>query len=265
MNCCGQGESHKTPTAPTCPIDPIAVEISDSIVDSASGLPAIYSNCCSPAHADLTVERSTILGDICVQQLTRAEDSLFAGIVHVQRRGFGFMRFCYLPTRIEDVPLLMNGYLFATFHHTRQRLSYGALGGATEVPAADRCFDVRTPPRFKCIPDSHSAKWNSTCSTGCWNALAIQPPRTSAAPIPVFVSTDYGQPGYCELSLACPPPILGGAEDESEVGAFHDLYRRQRDAAPRVRLQEYTPADMQSAVIYADDLHPAIFRRSIIN
>jgi hypothetical protein len=38
------------------------------------------------------------------------------------------------------------------------------------------------------------------------------------------------------------------------MGAFHDNYWPQRSAALAARLQEYTPAEMISAVLYADDL-----------
>ena len=79
---------------------------------------------------------------------------------------------------------------------------------------------------------------------------------------PVFVSTCYGDAGYAQLALHCPQSILRGADDESELGAFHDLFHPQRMAALESRLQEYTPADMQSAVIYADDLHPPRFGRN---
>jgi hypothetical protein len=77
---------------------------------------------------------------------------------------------------------------------------------------------------------------------------------------PIFVSTDYGHPGYCQLALDCPQEILRGAEDQSELGVFHNLFYPQRSAALAARLQEYTPAETQSSVIYADDLHPAAFR-----
>ena len=53
------------------------------------------------------------------------------------------------------------------------------------------------------------------------------------------------------LALNCAPEITTGADDESEMGAFHDLYAPQRAANLRQRLTEYTPADTDAGIIYA--------------
>lgn len=222
-----------------CPLDPIQVRISDSIVDAACSLPAIYSNCCSPAHADLVVERSTIFGGVCVQQISKAENSLFAGLVRVQRRSIGYMRFCYVPKSIDNIPELVKrkyclGYGDDHRHHH-----------ATPTTS-------RTPQRFKCLPDTDGITQTNSCPTNCDGSSTDAPSKTVSAP--VFVSMNYGDPGYAQLALDCPQSILRGADDESEVGAFHNLFHPQRMAALEARLQEYTPTDIQSAVIYADDL-----------
>ena len=44
----------------------------------------------------------------------------------------------------------------------------------------------------------------------------------------VFNSTQYGKPTYVQLTHACADEIMRGAEDESEMGVFHDLYQPQR-------------------------------------
>jgi hypothetical protein len=36
------------------------------------------------------------------------------------------------------------------------------------------------------------------------------------------------------------------------MGAFHDLFEPQRIANLRARLDEYTPAGMETGIIYAD-------------
>jgi hypothetical protein len=243
-------------------VDPISIEVTDSIIDAAYGLPAIYSNCGAPAHADLTVERSTILGDLCVQQMTRAEDSLFVGIVHVQRRGLGYMRFCYVPNSFNEMPPLSGTA------HLRRALSIAfAVHDTTstllrmethDLSGAEWYYKIRTPPQFKCVPGLKSSRTSQDCTTGCGDSPAASS-VTERKPMPTFVSTEYGHPGYCELSQDCDLRILQGSEDQSEFGVFHDLYRPQRGAALQSRLQEYTPADMQSSVIYADDLHPSQF------
>jgi hypothetical protein len=45
--------------------------------------------------------------------------------------------------------------------------------------------------------------------------------------------------------------ILRGADDESEMGAFHDLFQPQRAANLLARLEEYIPAGMDVGLINA--------------
>ena len=68
---------------------------------------------------------------------------------------------------------------------------------------------------------------------------------------PEFNSTRYGTATYCQLAAACAPEIKRGAEDESEMGVFHDLYQPQRYANLKARLDEYTPAGMDAGIIFA--------------
>ena len=68
---------------------------------------------------------------------------------------------------------------------------------------------------------------------------------------PQFNSTRYGTPTYCQLADACADEIRRGADDESEMGVFHDLYQPQRATNLRTRLDEYTPAGMEAGLIYA--------------
>jgi len=99
---------------------------------------------------------------------------------------------------------------------------------------------VRTPRRYHCQPD---------LVTGTDPALAaVQARRVE----PAFTSLRYGSPGYCQLAGDCPPEITSGADDESEIGAFHDLFQPQRTANLRARLDEYTPAGMEARIIFAD-------------
>jgi hypothetical protein len=67
-----------------------------------------------------------------------------------------------------------------------------------------------------------------------------------------FASTRYGDPDYGRLANTCPVAISQGADDGSELGAYHELYLPQRDAMLRARLEEYTVAAMRPAIFYAD-------------
>jgi hypothetical protein len=68
---------------------------------------------------------------------------------------------------------------------------------------------------------------------------------------PAFDSTRYGAPTYAQLAPWCPPEISRGASDESEMGAFHDLFQPQRTANLEARLDEFVPAGMDAAIIHA--------------
>ena len=68
---------------------------------------------------------------------------------------------------------------------------------------------------------------------------------------PQFNSMRYGTPTYGQLADACAEEIKRGADDESEMGVFHDLFQPQRDANLRARLEEYTPAGSDAGIIYA--------------
>ena len=69
---------------------------------------------------------------------------------------------------------------------------------------------------------------------------------------PQFTSMRYGTPAYAQLALTCADEIRRGADDESEMGAFHDLFQPQRDANLRARLDEYTPAGMDVGILFAN-------------
>ena len=67
---------------------------------------------------------------------------------------------------------------------------------------------------------------------------------------PYFTSLNYGDPGYCQLRPSCPIAIRQGADDESEMGAFHDLFAVQREAGLRTRLREYLRFGLEAGIFY---------------
>ncbi|MEA3335586.1 MAG: hypothetical protein U9R25_06715 [Chloroflexota bacterium] len=68
---------------------------------------------------------------------------------------------------------------------------------------------------------------------------------------PVFNSQRYGDPDYCQLNQRCPVEIRTGADDESEMGVFHDLYQPQKETNLRVRLDEYLRFGLEAGIFYA--------------
>ncbi len=69
---------------------------------------------------------------------------------------------------------------------------------------------------------------------------------------PQFTSLRYGDAGYCQLSQRCADEIRKGADDEAEMGAFHDLCQPQRETDLRVRLDEYLRFSLEAGIIYVD-------------
>ncbi|KYC37267.1 hypothetical protein WA1_47490 [Scytonema hofmannii PCC 7110] len=199
--------------------DPIPIHIRNSILDATSmEREALDAPGCAFAHARLTIQCCTIFGKVLVHSIDLAENSIFDGIVTVARRQQGCMRFCYV------------------------------------TPSS------RTPRRYNCQPDLVEAAIAQELKDTAVKANKPQPTEADLRTVqqverdrihPQFNSTRYGTPTYCQLANTCAGEIKQGADDESEMGVFHDLYQPQRDANLRARLNEYTPAEMEIGIIYA--------------
>ena len=194
--------------------DPGEIRISDSIVDATSpkriALGAPERLC---AYAVLTIKRSTVFGKIQTEAIGLAENSIFVGTVLACRKQRGCVRFCYV------------------------------------TPGS------RTPRRYECQPDLVEDAVRAHFGNGALSAeqakertLMLERERLRVQP--EFNSTRYGTPAYCQLANACACEIKRGADDESEMGVFHDLYQPQRASNLRARLEEYTPAGMNAGIIY---------------
>jgi hypothetical protein len=87
----------------------------------------------------------------------------------------------------------------------------------------------RTPRRYHCQP-------------------ATDDDATRVAP--QFSSLRFGEPAYAQLSRRCAPEIFNGADDESEMGAFHDLFEPQRITNLGVRLDEYLRFGLEAGIFF---------------
>lgn len=99
----------------------------------------------------------------------------------------------------------------------------------------------RTPRRYNCQPDLVE----QTAVT------EAEKEQERLRVRPQFNSQRYSTPTYAQLALTCAPEITRGADDESEMGAFHNLYQPQRAANLAARLEEYTPAGMTAGILYS--------------
>jgi hypothetical protein len=90
-------------------------------------------------------------------------------------------------------------------------------------------FGSLVPRRFHCQPES--AEGESDVA-------------------PRFTTLSYGVAAYCQLARNTPDEIRRGADDESEMGAFHALFPAQREANLQVRLQEFLRVGLSSGIFY---------------
>jgi hypothetical protein len=90
-------------------------------------------------------------------------------------------------------------------------------------------LDSQVPRRYRCQPAAAS------------EALSVQPQ---------FTSLQYSNPAYAQLGQHCPLEIRQGADDESEMGAFHDLYQLRKETNLRVRLDEYLRFGLEAGIFY---------------
>lgn len=98
----------------------------------------------------------------------------------------------------------------------------------------------RTPRRYRCQPDLAVQDAGADTKQQALAKLRVAPQ---------FNSTLYGSPTYCQLAQSCADEINKGADDESEMGVYHDLYQPQRLANLATRLDEYSPAGMNAGLI----------------
>ena len=110
------------------------------------------------------------------------------------------------------------------------------------------------------MADVRSEKKQEGCVRFCYLPLtSIVPRRYRCQPEddghalrvrPQFTSLRYGDPGYGQLALRTAEEIREGADDEAEMGAFHELFEPQRETNLRIRLDEYLRFGLEAGVFY---------------
>lgn len=106
----------------------------------------------------------------------------------------------------------------------------------------------RTPRRYHCQPDLAIEQAIAGLSTPAEKMIARR--ETAERLRPRFESEHYGTPTYARLTRSNVAEIMRGAEDEAELGVFHDLFEPQRAANLQARLDEYMPAGYDVGIIY---------------
>lgn len=200
------------------------VEISDSIIDATSPSGVAFAHPDGEqAGGELSIEASTVIGKIHTSVLRLVSNSIllarladgdpWSAPVRSARKQQGCLRFSYIPE------------------------------------------GSRVPRRYRCQPES-------AVHTVIGSALEKDPELSAADQAdlaagviarlrPIFTDLRFGRPAYAQLGTSCPPEIRTGADDESEMGAFHKLFQPQREADLRIRLDEYLRFGLEAGVFHA--------------
>ena len=195
--------------------DGVQVKIKDAIIDALQdeGVALAASDDGIKPAGTVNIVRSTVVGVVSVREIALAENSIFSGLVTSQRKQQGCVRFSYLPP------------------------------------------DSRVPRRYYCQPDRAVKEAIDAAIKDEPHISATEKDRIAAEIKswlkPCFTGQHYSQPGYAQLHLSSPLEIRSGADDGSEMGAFHDLYQIRRETNLRVRLDEYLRFGLEVGIVYA--------------
>jgi hypothetical protein len=157
------------------------------------------------------IDRTTVFGATTLLVLERGSDAIFTAPLDVERTQEGCARFSFVPD------------------------------------------GSRVPRSFRCQPDL-------ALTTYLADLAKVDPTRTTLTPAerqgvidrvePSFTSERYGDAGYAQLSASCAPEITGGADDESEMGAFQFLHQPQREANLRSSLDECLRFGLEAGLFF---------------
>lgn len=182
----------------------------DSVVAGSDTVDSITGD--GAPDTGLRTERSTFLGQVNARTV-EASECVFARRLVASRTQQGCLRYSYLPL-------------------------HDAAGKAS-----------RAPRRFACQPELAIAK--ALAANGVMDPAGrgLIADAEEHRVRPVFVSREYGDPGFAALDPSCPVEIAAGAEDGSEMGVYGHIKQAQRLDNLRRRLAEYLPAGISAGVM----------------
>jgi hypothetical protein len=178
------------------------------------------------AGAPLTIENSTVIGKVHTRLMKLASNTIFLAALADPDSWTA-------PVRSEQK---QNGCVRFSF-----------------VPDGSR-----VPRPYRCQPDLAIAQAVEKAlqeNPGLTDAQKVALTASVTAGVlarlrPAFTDLRYGRPAYAQLSRSCPVEIRTGADDESEMGAFHDLFQPQRVTNLRVRLEEYLRLGLEAGIFF---------------
>ena len=233
---------------------------------------ALGSDCESVAPAEASLEINNIRGRVAIDRsilgtIAVMNETAEADPVAIE------LRDSILDATSDDIEAVVGpggGYAWATLSFVRCTVFGKILAHAVDL-AENSIFTAaiqvvrrqrgcvrfcyvprtsRTPRRYHCQPDLVERAVSDAAASAKPSEQKLAAERRRV--VPRFGSRRFGDPSYAQLTLCTPSEITAGAGDESEMGAFHDLFLPQRIANLRGRLDQSTPAGMETGIIYAD-------------
>lgn len=206
------------------------IKIDDSIIDATAATNIAFGPLQDSQQAEanndvpggsLEISNSTVIGQVFADTITSASNVIFFSEPSSENT---------VPVRAVDK---QTGCV---------RFSYVPPGSVV-------------PRRYRCQPDMAAREAIAAVQSRQRIPISEQQQENITSGVqarlrPSF-STRYGSPDYCQLLLSTPVEIRTGADDESEMGAFHQLYQPQRETNLRVRLDEYLRFGLEAGIFYA--------------
>lgn len=131
---------------------------------------------------------------------------------------------------------------------------------ATEVGTISNSLLLARPDAGDTLPPVFVVRRQTGCVRFSFLPLASAVPRRyrcqpetaadEAQFAPRFTSLRYGVAAYCQLARSTVDPIRRGADDESEMGAFHSLFPAQRETNLHIRLREFMRVGLAAGIFY---------------
>lgn len=113
----------------------------------------------------------------------------------------------------------------------------------------------RVPRRYRCQPSLavgeavRAAEDANPALTDAQRQAITR--RITARLVPGFTERRWPRPAYLQLLTSAPVEIRTGADDESEMGVWHQLYQPQRESNLRTRMEEFVPGGLEAGFFYA--------------
>ena len=204
-------------------VDTTEVSITNSMLDATSPTGVAYASLDGlGAGGVLSIVNSTVMGKVHTKRLDLASNTIFAAAltdgdswshpVWSDQNQQGCCRFSFVP------------------------------------------LNSIVPRRYRCQPDLavEAALLEADQPKG-----SLTGPETQAITLatqsrvrPAFTARRYGLAAYGQLAGHCPEEIRRGADDEAEMGVFHDVFAPQREDNVKIRLQEYLRFGLEAGLFH---------------